>query len=232
MKRKIGEILASLREERGLSQHDVARMLRDQDINVSNQAISKWENGYTMPNADQFLMLCKLYEVKDVLHSFLGDFVKYPIERLNREGKQKVDEYIELLLASGLYSLDRKAEKVQVLRSLPLYDIAVSAGTGQFLDSSNYETVEVGSEVPMEGNFGVRISGDSMEPRFIDGQIVWVRQQQTLNNGEIGIFLLDGNAFCKKLYKDEDKAKLISLNSKYAPIEIKGDVRVLGKVVG
>lgn len=82
---------------------------------------------------------------------------------------------------------------------LPLYSLAVSAGTGQFLDSEDYDMTEVGPEVPDGANFGVRVAGDSMEPRFHDGQTVWVSQQHSLMTGEIGIFLYDGCAYLKQL---------------------------------
>lgn len=71
-----------------------------------------------------------------------------------------------------------------------------------------------------------------MLPRFVDRQIVYVRQQQTLEDGEIGIFLLDGDAFCKMLSLEGGK-KLVSLNPAYAPIPIRefSELRILGKVV-
>ena len=82
----------------------------------------------------------------------------------------------------------------------------------QFLDSDNYDLIEVGEDVPANTDFGVRIAGDSMEPRFRDGQIVWVHQQQTVENGEIGIFLYNGDSYCKKFSSTEDGVQLISLN--------------------
>lgn len=109
-----------------------------------------------------------------------------------------------------------------------------SAGTGSFLDGENYTMLEVGEEVPADADFGIRISGDSMEPQFINGQIVWVHQQETLSTGEIGIFYLDGNAYCKKLKDDAEGLFLISLNTKYEPIQVKENdsFKIFGKVVG
>lgn len=59
-------------------------------------------------------------------------------------------------------------------------------------------------------------------------------KQDTLNNGEIGIFFLDGNAYCKKLQDDEKGLYLISLNSTYEPIAINENqtCKIFGKVVG
>ena len=119
-------------------------------------------------------------------------------------------------------------------RVLPLYALAVSAGTGEFLDGDDYDTVEVGEDVSPRADFGVRISGDSMEPRFVHGQIVWIKRQETLLPGEIGIFLSNGSGYCKRLERSGDTVALVSLNPRYAPIRISAgdELRVLGKVVG
>lgn len=72
-----------------------------------------------------------------------------------------------------------------------------------------------------------------MEPEYIDGQIVLVHQQDVLNDGEIGIFGYDNNAYCKKLSLSTAGTKLISLNSEYSPIEVpkNGVLHVFGKVL-
>ena len=119
-------------------------------------------------------------------------------------------------------------------RILPLYRLAVSAGTGEFLDGEGYDAVEVGEEVSPLADFGVRISGDSMEPRFVHGQIVWVKRQETLRSGEIGVFLYNGAGYCKRLERSGGRLELVSLNSAYAPIRVgpADELRVFGRVVG
>lgn len=231
---KIGEIIAKSREENNISQKELASLLSLEGVQVTNQAVSKWENGSTLPNAVQFLALCKTLAITDIYGTFIGKQRKTPFDTLNHEGKKKVEEYIDLLLRSGLYTDYSTESKIIPLRVLPLYHISVSAGTGQFLDSDHYDMIEVGEEVPVSANFGVRISGDSMQPRFIDGQIVWVQQQQTIQNGEIGIFLYNGDAYCKKFECGTDGISLISLNKTYEPIHIgeSDELRVFGKVVG
>ena len=126
------------------------------------------------------------------------------------------------------------AERRSPARVLPLYHLAVSAGTGEFLDGSDYDVVEVGEEVSPAADFGVRIAGDSMEPRFVHGQIVWVKRQETLRSGEIGIFLYNGAGYCKRLERSGGRVELRSLNPLYAPIRVsRGDeLRIFGKVVG
>ena len=178
----------------------------------------------------QFLALCDALEVDDIRGVFSGHGEGL-LSGLDREGRRLVMDYAQLLRDSGRYA--NRREEPAYIRSLPLYSLAVSAGTGQFLDGEDYEMVEVGAEVPDGANFGVRVAGDSMEPEFHDGQTVWVRQQRSLMTGEIGIFLYDGNAYLKQLVAHEESLALHSLNPKYTDIVISPELplRVLGKVM-
>ena len=118
-------------------------------------------------------------------------------------------------------------------RILRLYDIPVSAGSGNFLDESGYEEIEAPSYVPVAVDFALRVSGDSMNPLIRDGQVIWVKEQEVLNSGDIGIFSYSGDVYCKKLIADGKKAFLRSLNPAYDDIEIFEDYgfKVIGKVV-
>ena len=231
MMNNIGEILNQRRKELGLSQSGLAEKLGAEGIIVTNQAISKWEKGSTYPNAKQFLALCKALEIGDINARFLGESSGNILAGLDAAGRRKVMDYIELLHDSGRYEI--KAEPDVRMRTLPLYTLPVSAGTGQFLDSEDYEMTEVGPEVSESANFGVRVAGDSMEPKFHNGQTVWVSQQHSLMTGEIGIFLYDGNAYLKQLLAGEDRLVLHSLNPAYEDIPVSPELplRVLGKVV-
>ena len=230
MYENIGQLLSNRRKELGINQTELAETMSLRGFPVTNQAVSKWEKGATLPNAKQFLALCEILEIDDVRGEFScgseGIFAG-----LCREGRRLALDYVQLLRDSGRYA--NRREEPAYIRSLPLYSLAVSAGTGQFLDGEDYEMVEVGAEVPDGANFGVRVAGDSMEPAFHDGQTVWVRQQRSLMTGEIGIFLYDGNAYLKQLVALENSMALHSLNPAYADIVVSPELplRVLGKVV-
>lgn len=227
---KIGKILAKRRKELGMNQTALANRLIELGINTSNQAVSKWENGTTSPNAKQFLALCEALEIDDIRGHFFNSGEGF-FSGLDKHGRRKAMEYVQLLRDSGHYDVTQEPEAA--MRSLPLYSLAVSAGTGQFLDGEDYELIEVGPEVPDGANFGVRVSGDSMEPVFHDGQTIWVRQQRSLMTGEIGIFMYDGNAYLKQLVAKKGAMALHSINSAYSDIIISPEIplRVLGKVM-
>lgn len=230
---ELGEIIAARRRELGLNQAQLAARLTGMGQPVSNQAVSKWENGSTLPNARQFLAVCQALDIDDIKGEFSvgGDGF---LAGLDREGRRRALDYVQLLRESGRYAARLAPGRAAPRRrSLPLYALAVSAGTGQFLDGEDYEMVEVGAEVPDGANFGVRVAGDSMEPEFHDGQTIWVRQQRSLMTGDIGIFLYDGSAYLKQLVAREDSMALHSLNRSYNDIIVSPELplRVLGKVL-
>lgn len=167
MYKTFGETIASLRRAHGMRQQTLADALAEAGVPVSNQAVSKWENDATLPNAQQFLTLCRVLDVDDIAGTFSGGDAGGLLAGLNAEGRRRALEYIALLRESKRFAA---APEPAVLRSLPLYSLAVSAGTGQFLDGESYEMQPVGPEVPEAANFGVRVAGDSMEPRFHSGR--------------------------------------------------------------
>ena len=98
---------------------------------------------------------------------------------------------------------------------------------------------EISQEMASTGEFfGLKIHGDSMEPRMYEGNVVIVRKQEDADSGDIVIAMVNGDdATCKRLVKYENGINLLSLNSKYAPIVFSKEeietkpVRIIGKVV-
>ena len=232
MDRTLGSILASYRKKKKISQLELADELAKYGVNVSNAAISAWEKDSSVPNANQFLILCKLLGITDIYNEFIGFNPEDVLAKLNDKGKAKALEYISLLLLSEQFQ-KKEATVIPFRRKIKWSLLASSAGTGEFLDDENFEIIEVEEEVPEEADFGLALNGDSMEPRYHDKQAVWVQKTDTLNNGEIGIFYLDGMTYCKQLKRDKSGMFLVSLNSKYEPIKITADstFKVFGRVL-
>ena len=117
-------------------------------------------------------------------------------------------------------------------RSIGLYDMPVSAGIGEFLaDSTRVEDILIPDDPrTAEADYALRINGDSMEPKFHSGDVILIQTADTVEEGELGIFVLDGSGYFKRYGGDH----LISLNPKYAPIPLKDfeDVACCGRVVG
>jgi len=249
MKISIGSTLSGLRKSKKLMQKDVASKLSDYGFKVSAKTIYNWEKNLAQPSIPHFIALCDILDVDDILWQFAG-IPKGPYAGLNRTGRQKAREFIDLLfkiddfkslpvpltpdpISDNTAEPESHGSPFTPLRLLRLYDIPVSAGSGNFLDESSYTEIEAPSYVPVAVDFALRVSGDSMEPHILDGQVIWVKEQEVLDTGEIGIFSYSGDVYCKKLIANGRKAYLRSLNPSYEDIEIKEDFgfKVIGKVV-
>lgn len=116
-------------------------------------------------------------------------------------------------------------------RAVLLYDLAVSAGVGEFLDASTAKEIYI-PENPRtaEADFALKISGNSMEPKYRDGDILLVSDCDSVEVGEPAIFVLDGSGYFKIFGGD----RLISLNKNYGDIMLKDFQSVWcgGRVIG
>lgn len=242
----IGTILATYRKKKGLSQKTLAEELNRQfGGTVSNKSVSKWEKDLTTPDLHTFFNLCRILEIQDLYEAYFGSNPLNPLSALNEAGREKAAEYIQLLCLDPRYrkpvSPDTRPvslpavskEKVIPFRTIPLQLYPVSAGPGNFLDDENYEAMQVNDDVPASADFAVRVSGDSMEPMLHKNQIIYVHRQETLENGEYGIFFLDGEAYVKRFQKDETGTWLVSLNRNYTPLPVtaESDFRIFGRLV-
>ena len=116
-------------------------------------------------------------------------------------------------------------------RTLTLYDLPVSAGTGLYLEDATAETIRLpDGPKTRDADYALRISGDSMEPKYHNGDILLVETADSIETGEAGIFLLDGSAFFK-IYGGD---RLFSLNPAYGPILLKdfSEIECKGRVLG
>lgn len=108
------------------------------------------------------------------------------------------------------------------------------AGAGLRVDADNVDMIQVSypaDRVPAGANHVIPVSGDSMEPTFSDGDVLFFDLgNDCLQIGDIGIFVLNGETLVKELGENE----LISHNPKYKPIKIHewDSVRIEGKVLG
>lgn len=83
--------------------------------------------------------------------------------------------------------------------------------------------------------FALRVSGDSMSPRIMDGDVVLVRRQDSAEDGDLVIAMIDGEATCKVLKRSHGSVMLVPFNAAFAPLVYSGqeaeDLHILGKVV-
>lgn len=236
--KSIPEIISTNRKKNKLSQPDLANLLNEKGFDIKYKCISDWERGKAFPNIEVFLNICSILKIEDIYSEFFGfnEFDKYG--KLNEKGKEKLDDYAELLLDNDKYVKPHEPKVIpfasrQVIR-LRSYYTKVSAGVGNYLYGDDYEELDFPAELVPEGSdYTLTITGNSMEPVYTDKQRVFVHSQDYLTSGEIGIFSLDDEVYIKKLQDDENGHFLISLNPDYAPIPIKenSNFKILGKVL-
>ena len=232
--KQLGERIRTFRTLRNMTQDDLANAMGES----SGRVIYTWEKGTAKPDC---LKLVKLSEILNVsVDELLGCkiMVNRPSEAewtsilkyrsLDERGKKVVDTVLDTEYEIACEAQNKKKKR---MIKLDYYTMPASAGTGIFLDSEEAEELYVPecSEAE-EADFVLSVSGDSMEPTFHDGDKIYVSKQDAIDVGEIGIFIINGDAYVKEL----GTGKLISHNEKYRPIPFKSDdsIYCCGRVLG
>lgn len=111
---------------------------------------------------------------------------------------------------------------------------AIAAGEPIFADEERDTYVSVDDE--LECDFALKVSGDSMSPRLLDGDIVFFREQEDVDDGQIAAVIIDDSATLKHVYHLPDGVQLVSDNPKYPPMIFDSRnstyARILGLAVG
>ena len=228
----IGEIISSYRKKKGLLQQDLADELAKEGITISYKAISNWERNLAEPSVTIFYKVCRILGITNMYEAYFGVNPADHFSSLTDEGREKAMDYINLLHASGMY--EKQTAKIIPFRSIDIFENAVSAGTGNFLVDGPKETVCIDESIlPEDTTFGVRISGDSMEPEYHDGDLVLVEKYPgcpELQYGEVGAFMV-GNSTYIKIYED---VGLVSFIDKYDTMTFTeyDNVTLIGRVLG
>jgi len=225
----VGKKLKTLRTDCGLTQLDVVGRLAKRGIDINQSALSKWELGSREPSISQLVALCDIYGANDIRYALTGErSIAVPdiMFGLNRYGREHVQRYVDFLQGDDVFT---KPDPVKIIR---LYDLPASAGTGQmFFESSDYTEIAVPeNDVPYGTDFAVSITGDSMEPRIQDKDILFIEKREEINIGDIGVCEHNGAAYCKQI----GEKGLISLNKKYPliPVGEFDTFRVFGRFIG
>lgn len=177
--------------------------------------------------------LAKLINVHDTL---IGKYERDEVDL----GASKIKEIAKFLNTTPAYLMgweDNDKEAPQGIKIPVLGTVAAGIPISAVEDILDYEEVPQSWESQGEF-FGLRIKGDSMQPKMDDGDVVIVRQQSDANSGDTVIALVNGDdATCKKLQKTENGIMLVSTNPNYLPMFFTNEeivtkpVVILGKVV-
>lgn len=125
------------------------------------------------------------------------------------------------------------------IEPLPEFDLTpllgtIACGTPLLAEQNIEEYIKVDRRI--RASFALRCKGDSMiNARIFDGDIVFIRRQQDVDNGEIAAVLIDGEATLKRVYKYPNRVELRSENPTFPVIHVEGEglsaLQILGKAV-
>lgn len=226
----IAERLVQIREAYGYSR----KMLSD-ELNIPYSTITKYENGQRIPDHNYIVKIAQKFDVST--DYILGVNATRPkpefTEKARSIAKQydTLDDYgrqaVDAVMAVELSRCEEEEEPENVIY-LPISRQPASAGKGVPLGPEAFDVIKVrDTEKTRRAAFALRVSGDSMEPIYFDGDIVLVSQENP-EPDDIAVVSYQGEGYIKRV----EMGKLISENKKYAPIPINDDVWIHGRVIG
>ena len=228
--------LSDLLVQNNHSQAELARF-----VGVKNNTVNDWINKGTSPKIENLYRIAEFFDI-----SFDNLFTKAEtssnslsedeVELLKYYNQLPVNEKNRLIgRAEAIAEMYAEAtpEPVPTMIVIKHSVYSVSAGTGDMLDTDEWDTIDVpDSPEARKADFCLTIHGNSMEPVYYNGDIVLVKEQQSVEKGQIGIFIIEGCGYIKKFGGD----RLISLNEEYDDILLSDydpeDIRCSGLVIG
>ncbi|HCY8403890.1 LexA family transcriptional regulator [Staphylococcus aureus] len=230
--------LKQIMSERKISQSELSRR-----TGIGRNSISDYLNGKYEAKQDKVFELAKALNVNEAwlmgfdisknrkienndiasIYSKLTpprqkNVLNYAKEQLD-EQNTKGDNIVDI----NSYKQDRIAVNVNG---------CVSAGVGERLHGETLFTEMVKAPIPPH-DLALKVNGDSMEPMFKDGEIIFVEKTHNIKNGQIGIFIIEEEAYVKKVFVEDDRLTLVSLNKEYRDLHFyrNESVRLVGKVI-
>jgi transcriptional regulator with XRE-family HTH domain len=227
----LGDRVRTYRKAKGLTQEALAKA-----IGVSKTTITGYELGYREPDVEKIKLLSDALGVTgdDLLNTGFSKTKKAPsvsdeamrmardYDKLDNWGRQAVRDLTDTELAR----MEDEARFMNgaMLEDEPkvinLYAEPAAAGIAVPTMGVDFEPYTLKPDDPQGAAFAVRLQGDSMEPYFPDGSIVFVNHDAMVN-GDIGIFCVDSGTVCKQYYRDPlGMVYLFSLNRKRSDADV------------
>ena len=233
LKKYIGNQIKVFRKSTGLTQDELA-----QKLNTTKQTISRYEKGDRKANQDMLFSLCDIFGVSiDDFFPSTNENSTTPTASPDSLTQQITDKVVQLtpdnkkiVLRTSeelLESQNEEKTKInEVSEVISLYQVEVVSETaaacgfnyGFGYNDTDRETIEV-DEQPPRHDIATKVSGDSMQPDYQDGDILYlVDKGLTTYNGDLAVIAYGDRSYFKKIYTENGRLRLVSLNDKYEDI--------------
>ena len=202
----LGKRIQEQREALGISQAALAKLL-----GVSQSTVGNYEAGISFPKEEVMLRLfdCLETDPNTLFRDSFREGGRVPTRSeqqllegyrgLSPRGKETVRSVVDALCA---YRDEvEESRTTREPRVIPLYRSPAAAGYAAPVFGEDFDSIPVTEDIPQAAEFAVRIQGDSMAPYIPDGSVAYVNRDP-LGPGDVGIFWVDGDMFCKQYYKD------------------------------
>ncbi len=233
-----GEMIRNNRRRKGMSQEELGAL-----ANVGKNAVGAWEAGRSRPDLNSVPVICENLGIS------INEFFGIPEVSEQKKGRQTADESVRLF--TDRYSQLNEYHRQVILREMDVLiemqdktfvstrklvqiyrnDLAACAGPSWGIGEESGEPVWLYEDaVTSRADEIIRVSGDSMEPRYHDGDQVLVQHTSNIRPGEIGIFVTGDMGYIKEFRKEG----LRSLNPGYPLMRFSDmdEVRCIGRVIG
>ena len=206
----IGDRIKELRISSQMSQQELADKL-----NVAKQTVYKYENGIvTNIPSDKIEIMASLFHVSP----------------------QSIMGWDDTPCSSDLSELYEKYPNIKPIKKVKIPMLGnVACGEPTFADEGHETYIETDGHI--NADFCLTCDGDSMEPKLMNGDIVFIRKQPEVNDGQIAAVLIEDEATLKRVYYDKPNnvLTLVAENPKYRPFIYSGEqldhIRILGRAV-
>ncbi|GGE26567.1 LexA family transcriptional regulator [Streptococcus himalayensis] len=197
------------------------------------------ERGIMNAKAETIFKICAALGIKPEIFATSPDAKNGTVQAINDKVVQLHPERQENVLGYATEQLEEQEKEEQPSLEInePLFEYRVyekaAAGNGYgYTGDRNYDIAYFDEEIPHD--FATWIWGDSMEPTYLNGEVALIRDGGYDYDGAVYLVDWDGQSYIKKVYKEKDGLRLVSLNKKYADkfAAWEEEPRIIGKVIG
>lgn len=229
-----------------MTSFDMSNEALGEIVGVNRTTVSRWRSGERSPKIEKLPEIARVFNVDARI--FVGELsMQNKIETIynqlepSRQTKvynfaveeleeQENDDNTNISELEAYRNRKRKAQKIT---DFPCFGFA-GAGLGEALQEEKPEYIPLPSSViPPEADFCLLVNGDSMEPSFLNGTYVFINIVHGVHSGTVAVVILNGEGLLKRVWFENNIARLESFNKKYEDIVVTehDDFRIVGKVV-